>query len=67
MAVKIELKMNADGRSWDVVKGGSIVSTHATIRDANDAKFDLTARKPRQVLAFKADGTEITKIIRRVA
>lgn len=59
--MKIELKLNIDGRSWDVVKGATIVSTHATIREANDAKFDLTSRKPATSSYFKQDGTAVTK------
>jgi len=38
---KIELALNADGKSWDVLRGGKVVSTHATIKQAVDAKFDL--------------------------
>jgi hypothetical protein len=65
--MKYELKINADGRQWDVVQGATIVSTHATIKLANDAKFELQSRKPRTVIAFRQDGSEITKRIRRVA
>jgi hypothetical protein len=38
--MKIELKLNADN-TWSVVCGGEVVSTHATIKAANDAKFDI--------------------------
>lgn len=38
---KIELVLNADGKRWDVVRGGKIVQTCETIKAAVDAKFDL--------------------------
>jgi hypothetical protein len=50
-----------------VVRGGEIVSTHATIKAAMDAKFELSRCPERKVIAFKADGTEITSRIRQVA
>ncbi len=65
--MKIELKLNADGRQWDVVNAGLIVSAHATIKLAMDARFDLQSRNPRTVIAFRQDGSAITKRIRRVA
>ena len=39
---KIELKLNTDGRRWDLVRGGKVLQTHATIKAAMDAKFDMT-------------------------
>jgi len=39
---KIELKLNTDGRRWDLVRGGKVVQTCATIKLAMDAKFDMT-------------------------
>ena len=39
---KITLKLNTDGRRWDVVRGGKVVQTCATIKLAMDAKFDMT-------------------------
>ncbi len=60
-AMKYELKLNADGKQWDVVQGATIVSTHATIKPAMDAKFDLTCRKPATIKYFKQDGTAVTK------
>lgn len=59
--MKYELKINADGRSWDVVKGAEIISTHATIKLAMDAKFELQSRKPQAIKYFKQDGTAVTK------
>lgn len=40
MNKKIELKLNADS-TWSVTRGGKVVSTHATIKAAVDARFDL--------------------------
>lgn len=59
--MKIELKLNADGRQWDVVQGATIVSTHATIKLAMDARFELQARPQPTIRYFKADGTAVTK------
>lgn len=39
--MKIELKLNSDQKRWDVVKGGKIVQTCETIKQAVDAKFDM--------------------------
>lgn len=39
--MKIELKLNADGKRWDVVKGTKIVQTCDTIKQAVDARFDM--------------------------
>lgn len=38
---KIEIKLNADGKRWDVTKGGKLVQTCDTIKQAMDLRFEL--------------------------
>jgi hypothetical protein len=63
----VKLELNADGRRWNVVKGDDVVSTHATIKEANDAKFELRNVKAPVVRYWKQDGSEVTKQPRRRA
>ncbi len=57
----IKVAMNADGKQWDVVRGVEIIATHATIKEAQNAKFELSRRPEPKVLYFEQDGTEVTK------
>lgn len=56
------VKVEQVNGKWSLVRNGEIISTHDTIRDAFYAKAELAPR--RDVIGFKADGTEITKTAR---
>ena len=57
----IKVAMNADRKQWDVVRGTEVIATYAPIKEAQDAKFELSRRAPHKVVGFRQDGTEITR------
>jgi hypothetical protein len=63
----VKLELNADGKRWNVTKGGAVVATLATVKEAMAHKSGLTAKAPRTVIGWRQDGTEITRKGRKAA
>ncbi len=55
------MKLELNNGKWQVVKNGEVRGTFATIKAAQDFKFEQTRRPERTVQYFKQDGTAVTK------
>jgi hypothetical protein len=54
-------KLELNNGKWNVVKGGEVLGTFDSIKDAQDFKFELSRKPAVTVLYFKADGTAVTR------
>jgi hypothetical protein len=63
MKATVELK---DGK-WAVVKGGEVLGTFDSIKQAMDARFELSPKPAPKTLYFKQDGTAVTRKSRQRA
>ena len=54
-------KLELNNGKWNVVKGGEVLGTFDSIKDAQDFKFELSRKPAATVLYFKADGTPVTR------
>ena len=56
------MKLELNNGKWQVVKNGTVLGTFDTIKAAQDAKFELTSRKPQTIKYFRQDGTPVYKM-----
>ncbi len=57
----VKLELNADGRSWDVMKGADVVASDLTIKAAMTLKGELLAKPAPAILYFTQTGDAKTK------
>ncbi len=55
------VKLELNNGKWNVVKGGEVLGTFDSIKDAQNFRFELSRKPVAKVIYWKQDGTEVTK------
>ena len=54
-------KLELNNGKWNVMKGGEVLGTFDSIKDAQNFRFELSRKPVAKVIYWKQDGTEVTK------
>jgi hypothetical protein len=54
-------KLELNNGKWEVVKGGDVLGSFDSIKDAQSFRFELSRKPAAKVIYFKQDGTPVTR------